>query len=125
MPDSVGQNTLFFYWYFDVGKSSGLRPHECVQTYPHIVEKLQRLEYEGKSIHCQNTELILNDDKTLTLKSLIKLGEEEPILLEMTTAVVVEERRKIQFVDVVYQGDERSKALGEALVNTGTWYVFL
>ncbi|MFN9317045.1 MAG: DUF2993 domain-containing protein, partial [Microcystis sp.] len=84
---------------------------------PFIVEKLQRLEYEGKSIHCQNTELILNDDKTLTLKSLIKLGEEEPILLEMTTAVVVEERRKIQFVDVVYQGDERSKALGEALIS--------
>ncbi len=84
---------------------------------PFIVEKLQRLEYEGKSIHCQNTELILNDDKTLTLKSLIKLAEEEPILLEMTTAVVVEERRKIQFVDVVYQGDERSKALGEALIS--------
>ncbi|GCL55964.1 hypothetical protein NIES3806_33210 [Microcystis aeruginosa NIES-3806] len=84
---------------------------------PFIVEKLQRLEYEGKSIHCQNTELILNDDKTLTLKSLIKLGEEEPILLEMTTAVVVEERLKIQFVDVVYQGDERSKALGEALIS--------
>ncbi|TRT90250.1 MAG: DUF2993 domain-containing protein [Microcystis aeruginosa Ma_AC_P_19900807_S299] len=53
----------------------------------------------------------------LTLKSLIKLGEEEPILLEMTTAVVVEERRKIQFVEVVYQGDERSKALGEALIS--------
>jgi uncharacterized ubiquitin-like protein YukD len=83
---------------------------------PFIVDKLQKLEYEGRALHFQNTEMILNNDKSLSLKSVVRVGDEEPITLEMTTSIEVIDRREIQFVNVSYQGDERSRALGEALI---------
>jgi hypothetical protein len=84
---------------------------------PFIVDKLQRLQFEGRAIGFQNTEMILNDDKSITLKSTVTVGDDEPVALEMTTSIEVRDRKEIQFVNVTYQGDERSKVLGEALIN--------
>ena len=77
---------------------------------PFVVEKLQRLEYEGQALNFQKTEMLVNEDKTLTLRSQVKLGD-------MTAQVEVEERRKIQFTDVKYQGDDKAKSLGKALID--------
>ncbi|MGK7880442.1 MAG: DUF2993 domain-containing protein [Crocosphaera sp.] len=85
---------------------------------PFVVEKLQRLEYEGQALNFQKTEMLVNKDKTLTLKSQVKLGKSGEIInLDMTAEVEVEERRKIQFTNVNYQGDEKAKNLGKALIS--------
>ncbi|MGK7953784.1 MAG: DUF2993 domain-containing protein [Crocosphaera sp.] len=85
---------------------------------PFVVEKLQRLEYEGQSLNFQKTEMLVNDDKSLTLRSQIQLGKTgETVNLDMTAQVEVEERRKILFTQVTYQGDEKAKDLGKALIS--------
>ncbi|MDJ0507978.1 MAG: DUF2993 domain-containing protein [Crocosphaera sp.] len=85
---------------------------------PFVVEKLQRLEYEGQALNFENTEMLVNDDKSLTIRSQIKLGNSnETINLDMTSEVDVEERRKIRFINVTYKGDEKAKDLGKALID--------
>ena len=62
--------------------------------------------------------MLVNKGKTLTLKSQVKLGKSGEIInLDMTAEVEVEERRKIQFTNVKYQGDEKAKNLGKALIS--------
>lgn len=83
-----------------------------------VVEKLQRLKYKGKSLHFQNTEMSVNDDKTLGIKTKIGVGSPtEAIEVDITARVEVEERQKIQFVDVKYGGNEEAVELGKALIN--------
>lgn len=85
---------------------------------PFVVEKLQRLQYQGQSLHFQNTQMILNDDKSLRLKTLIGVGEAaEPLLIDMTAFLEVEERRKIQFTNVTYQGTPEAQDLGLAIID--------
>lgn len=84
---------------------------------PFVTEKLQRLQYEGQALKFQHTTITLNNDKTLRLKSEITIGEQaKPITLDFTTSIAVEDRRKIQFVDVQYNGNTGS-ALGKAVIN--------
>lgn len=85
---------------------------------PFVVDKLQRLQYEGKSLHFQKTEMLVNGDKSLTIKSQIQLGKGgETVAVDMTAEVEVEQRRKIQFVNVTYEGDEKAQNLGKALID--------
>ena len=84
---------------------------------PFVVEKLQRLEYQGQSLNFGQTQMIVNDDKSLTIKTQIRLGQTtETIDLDLTAQLEVKERRKLQFVDVSYGGNEQSQALGKALI---------
>ncbi|MBR8829970.1 MAG: hypothetical protein N5P05_000483 [Chroococcopsis gigantea SAG 12.99] len=84
---------------------------------PFIVEKLQKLEYLGQSLNFQNTQMILNEDRSINLKTELKLGDNpEPLLLNMTTFIEVEDRRKIQFVNVTYEGSEQEQAMGRQLI---------
>lgn len=84
---------------------------------PFVVEKLQRLQYQGQPLHFQNTDVTLNPDKTLHLQSKVKVGDSDsPLNLNFTASVDVQDRHKIQFVDVTYEGDEESVALGKALI---------
>lgn len=84
---------------------------------PFVVEKLQKLQYQGQSLHFQNTQMILNDDKSLRLKSQIRLGDAtEPIDIDITAQLQAEERRKIQFFNVTYEGDAEAIELGKALI---------
>ncbi len=85
---------------------------------PFIVEKLQKLNYEGQSLNFENTQMILNEDRSLNLKTQLKLGDNsEPLNLDMTTFIEVEDRRKIQFVNVSYGGNEQEQAIGKELIN--------
>ncbi|PSF39331.1 DUF2993 domain-containing protein [Aphanothece hegewaldii CCALA 016] len=85
---------------------------------PFVVEKLQGLQYQDQSLHFQNTQMILNDDKSLRLKTAIRVGEaSEPLDVDMTAFLNVEDRSKIQFINVTYQGSEEAQELGKALID--------
>lgn len=85
---------------------------------PFVVEKLQKLQYEGKPLYFQNTQMILDEDKSLRLKSQILVGEAtEPINVDMKAYLEVVDRRKIQFVNVTYGGDQQGIELGKALID--------
>ncbi|WP_035798114.1 LmeA family phospholipid-binding protein [Crocosphaera chwakensis] len=85
---------------------------------PFVVEKLQRLQYEGQALNFKKTEMLVNEDKSLTLRSQIQLGKTgETVDLDMTSEVEVLDRRKIQFINVTYKGDDKAKNLGKALID--------
>ncbi len=85
---------------------------------PFIVEKLQRLQYEGQSLKFSQTEMTITPDKALRLQSQVGLGDSNQSLnLDFTTEVEVLERRKIQFVNVTYKGNEEEVKLGQALID--------
>lgn len=44
---------------------------------PFIVEKLQKLQYQGQNLKLQNTQVIFNDDRSLSLTSNATLGEDK------------------------------------------------
>ena len=84
---------------------------------PFVVEKLQKLQYEGKPLYFQNTTLVLNEDKSISLKTEIKVGKEgKPLAVETTAEIEVQERRKIQFVNVTYGGEAEAQKLGKAII---------
>jgi stringent starvation protein B len=84
---------------------------------PFIVEKLQRLQYQGQPLHFNQTEMTVTADKTLTFRSQIRVGDApEPTGVDFSAGVEVEDRRKIRFVDVRCEGDEASQNLARALV---------
>jgi hypothetical protein len=84
---------------------------------PFVVEKLQRLQHQGESLHFHNTQIILNNDNSLQLKTQVRVGETaEPIDIDISAALKVEERRKLQFVDVSYGGNEAASELGQAII---------
>ena len=85
---------------------------------PFIVEKLQRLRYQDKSLNFQNTQIKINEDKSLRIQAQIKVGEAtEEIDLDLKAHLELQNRTKIQFVDVVHQEDEQALALGKAFIN--------
>ncbi|MEL7037144.1 MAG: DUF2993 domain-containing protein [Cyanobacteria bacterium J06592_8] len=85
---------------------------------PFIIDKLQRLEYQGQPLKFSNTEMKITPDKKLHLQANVKVGDsEDPIAVDFTSHVEVQERRRIQFVDVSYEGDEQAVNLGKALID--------
>ena len=85
---------------------------------PFIIEKLQRLQAQGQSLHFQNTQMIVNDDKSLTIQTQIRVGEARTLVdLELQASIELQDRTKIQFVNVTYQGDEEAQKLGKALID--------
>ncbi len=85
---------------------------------PFVVEKLQQLQYEGVSLRCNNTKMLIHEDQSLQIQSIVCLGEQsDEIALDITAQLQVEERRKLQFVNAVYQGTEEAQNLGKALID--------
>ncbi len=85
---------------------------------PFVVEKLQRLQYQGESLTFTKTLMTVTPEKNLRIQSGILLGNaEEPVQVDFTTQVEVEDRRKIQFIDVQYSGNQEEINLSQALVN--------
>ena len=85
---------------------------------PFLVKKLQQVKHQGEALNFQNTQMTLNADKSLRMQSAICLGETaEPVNVDITAHLQVEDRRKIQFVDVTYLGDAQAIELGQALTH--------
>jgi len=85
---------------------------------PFIIEKLQRLEYQRESLHFQNTQIIVNDDKSINIKSEIKVGNNSNhISINMQTELKTEGRTKIQFINPKFEGDEEAVKLSQAILD--------
>lgn len=84
---------------------------------PFVVEKLERLQYQGQPLIFRNTQMSVNEDRSVTLTSQVTHGEEDPMNLDMTAEVDVIDRRKIQFINVKHNGDESAVALGTSLMD--------
>ena len=85
---------------------------------PFVVKRLQRLQYQGKSLDFQNTQVLINEDKSLRIKTKIKVGEAtEDVDLDLQANLELQNRTKIQFVNVVYQKNEPALSLGKAFIN--------
>ncbi len=85
---------------------------------PFIVEKLQKLQYEGEHLKLQNTQIIFNEDRSLQLLTAATLGENRPPLeLDITAQLEAYERQKIQFTQVTYKGETEAIELSESLIN--------
>ncbi len=85
---------------------------------PFVVEKLQRLQYQGEPLTFTKTLMTITPEKALRIQSGILLGNsEEPIQVDFTTQVEVQDRQKIRFVDVQYSGNQEEINLSQALVN--------
>lgn len=84
---------------------------------PFVVEKLQRMQYQGQPLHFRNTQMQVNEDKSIGIVSEVRIGDGEEVHLDLRAQVAVEDRRKIQFVDVVYGGEGTALDLGHALID--------
>lgn len=85
---------------------------------PFVIEKLQRLKYDDRPLYFQHTQMTIDDNKAIRLRSQVTIGNaEQPVNLDITAYLEVEDRRKIQFVNVTYLGDDRAIELGKALIN--------
>lgn len=84
---------------------------------PFIIDKLQKLEYEGQSLHFQNTQIIVNDDKSINIKSEIKVGNNSNYIpINMQTELKTESRTKIQFINPKFEGNEEAVKLSQAIL---------
>ena len=85
---------------------------------PFMLEKLQKLQYQNNFLYFQNTQIKVNNDKSLRIQAQITVGEaKKPINLDLKAHLELQNRTKIQFVDVSYQDDEQALALGKAFIN--------
>ncbi len=87
---------------------------------PFVVSKLQQLEIDGKEILFQNTEMTLNDDKSIRLKTQARAGTFAPFRdIDLTADLDIQERKKIQFVNVCFndEDDILANELGEAIID--------
>ncbi|BAQ60797.1 hypothetical protein GM3708_1203 [Geminocystis sp. NIES-3708] len=85
---------------------------------PFIIEKLQRLEYEGKSLHFQQTQMTVNEDKSLTIKSQIKIGDTEEVTnIDIKANLDLQGRTKIQFTNPQYQENSEGQRLGKVILD--------
>ena len=84
---------------------------------PFVVEKLQRMEFEGKPLKFKETRMKVNEDRTVTLISQVQLGKDAPVDLYIIADVEVEERRRIQFVNLKHGGDAAATELGTRLMD--------
>lgn len=85
---------------------------------PFLMKKLRRVEHQGKALNFQDTQITLNLDQRLRMQSTIRLGEDpQPVEVDFTAHLQIEDRRRIQFVDVTYEGDTQTIELAQALVH--------
>ncbi|MDJ0702762.1 MAG: DUF2993 domain-containing protein [Leptolyngbyaceae cyanobacterium MO_188.B28] len=83
---------------------------------PFLMKKLQQVEHAGQPLHFQKTQMTLNADKSLRMQSSIQVGDtRDSIDIDVTAHLQVEERRRIQFVDVVYGGNSEAVELAQVL----------
>lgn len=83
-----------------------------------VVDKLEQLEIDGKKLHFQDTLFTLDQDRTCKIKTKVKAGDWAPTRdVEIVARLDVQERRKIQFVDVTYSGDDEATELGKAIID--------
>jgi len=83
-----------------------------------LKRKLQQLSWNGQPVMFEKTRISINDDQSLRLQSWVRQGQAEQIIeLDITAQVVVEDRKRLQFVDVSLGGDPQAVELGRMMVD--------
>lgn len=78
--------------------------------------KLQQLSFEGQPMMFEKTQISINEDQSLRMQSWVRQGQAEQLFeIDITAHVIVEDRRKLQFVDVSYGGDPKAVEMGQML----------
>ncbi|NJN30237.1 MAG: DUF2993 domain-containing protein [Synechococcales cyanobacterium RM1_1_8] len=84
---------------------------------PFVVGKLELIEYQGKPMKFQQTTMAVQANRKLKLESRVLVGDQpEPLQLSIEAGIDVEDRRRIQFVDVTYGGDGESQSVAQAMI---------
>ncbi|NJK62718.1 MAG: DUF2993 domain-containing protein [Synechococcaceae cyanobacterium SM2_3_1] len=83
---------------------------------PFILEKLRRLEVNGRPLEIRQIQIQINNEGTLRIQAEVNAGEEW-LPIDFTSQVDLQERRRIQFVNVKHQGIEEAVAISQSLVN--------
>ncbi len=85
---------------------------------PFLLEKLQQLSHQGQPLTFDKTQMTINDDQSLRMQSWVRQGQvTQPIAIDITAHLKVEDRRKIRFVDMTYGGAPEAAELGQVLTN--------
>lgn len=85
---------------------------------PFIIEKLQKLQYENQPLHFQNTQMKVNEDKSLSLESQVKIGDSTTTTdIDIKVKLEIEGRTKIRFTAVEYGGNESAQSLAKAIID--------
>lgn len=83
-----------------------------------IIEKLQKLSYQGHSLNFSNTAIEINADKSLNLTSAIALGDTGEIInVHIKGNIALEGRTKIQLTNVELKGNDQAQSLSQLLVD--------
>ncbi len=78
--------------------------------------KLQQLSFDGQPMMFEKTQISINEDQSLRMQSWVRQGQAEQLFeIDITANVIVEDRRKLQFVDVRYGGDPKAIEMGQML----------
>ena len=78
--------------------------------------KLQQLSFDGQPMMFEKTQISINEDQSLRMQSWVRQGQAEQLFeIDITANVIVEDRRKLQFVDVRYGGDPQAIEMGQML----------
>ena len=85
---------------------------------PFIVEKLQRLQYEGESLNFKKTQIIVNPDKSIKIQSEITKGNSNTVVkMDITAGLRIEGRTKIQFTNAQFSGNEEAQVLSKGILD--------
>ena len=85
---------------------------------PFIIDKLQKLQYQNQPLHFQTTKMSVNQDKSLSLKSQVRIGKSSEIKeIDLKARLEVQGRTKIQFTQVEYGGEEEELSLAKAIIS--------
>ncbi|MEM6835604.1 MAG: DUF2993 domain-containing protein [Cyanobacteria bacterium P01_C01_bin.120] len=85
---------------------------------PFLIKKMQQLTFHDEPLSFENTELRILADQRIELSSQVWVGKAtEPVPVSFTTRVEVQNRRKIQFVEVEHSKSAANLELSQALVD--------
>ena len=85
---------------------------------PFILEKLEKLQYKGENLKLQNIQMIFTpEERCLNILGDAILGENPiPLSIDITAQLETYQRQKIQFTNVVYQGEPEVIELSTTLI---------
>jgi hypothetical protein len=83
---------------------------------PFVLGKLKLLHLDGNPLQLRTIQVGISNDATLRITAEACIAQEW-LPIDFTTRIEVQERRKIQFVDVTHRGSEAAVTLSQSLVN--------
>ena len=85
---------------------------------PFILEKLAKLQYQDNSLKLENISITFGKEQSLQITAQAKLNKDDkPIDLNVTAQLEAQQRRKIQFINPVYEGEPAAIELSKTVID--------